>query len=71
MCCSNLNTPWVKLLTKAMRDRTFRERFFADPGGVAREFGLSQTEQDELTKVDARRLRVMVEGPPPRSTLRS
>ncbi len=64
MCCTNVYERWARLLAKATHDHAFRERFYADPGGLAREFGLSQTEQDELAKMDPRRLRVRIEGPP-------
>ncbi len=64
MCCSNVHERWAKLFTKAMRDSALRERFYADPGGVAREFGFSETEQEELRKIDPRMLRARVEGPP-------
>jgi hypothetical protein len=42
----------------------FRERFLADPIGVARDLGLSEADQFELAKYDARKLRAIVEGPP-------
>jgi hypothetical protein len=67
MCCINYNTGIAKLMSKAILDVTFRERFLADPLGTARELGYFETDQKELAKYDARKLRAMVEGPSSRS----
>ena len=65
MCCYNQNTKLMKLISKAIMDETFRERFLADPMGTAREFGFPEADQNELSAYDARKLRAMVEGPGP------
>jgi len=67
MCCGNYNTNIAKIISKAIMDATFRERFLADPPGTAKEFGFSVTDLNQLAKYDARKLRAIVEGPPPRS----
>jgi len=64
MCCINYNTRLVCLVSKAIMDATFRERFLAAPVVTAQEFGFSKSDLDELAKYDARKLRTMVEGPP-------
>lgn len=63
MCVYNQNTKVIRLISKAIMDATFRERFLADPMGTAKEFGFSETDQNELAAYDARKLRAMVEGP--------
>ncbi len=63
MCCANASFRKLGLFTKAMMDTQFRETFLADPMAVAREFGLSQGELDELAQYDPKRLRAVVEGP--------
>ncbi|HMK60796.1 MAG TPA: hypothetical protein VK452_06590 [Dissulfurispiraceae bacterium] len=63
MCCGNYYTNLAKIISKAIMDSSFRERFLVDPIGTAREFGLSEADQDELAKYDPRKLRAMVEGP--------
>jgi hypothetical protein len=63
MCCLNYNTKLARLMSKAIVDAAFRERFLADPVRTAREFGFSEADQQELAKYDARKLRAMAEGP--------
>ena len=63
MCCLNYNTNLAKLVSKAIMDAAFRERFLADPVKTAREFGFTEADRNELAKYDARKLRAMVEGP--------
>jgi hypothetical protein len=65
MCCYNQNTKLMKLISKAIMDETFRERFLSDPMGTAQEFGFSEADQNELGAYDSRKLRAMVGGPPP------
>ena len=65
MCCYNHSTGMVKLISKAIMDAAFRERFLADPMGTAREFGFSEADQSQLAAYDSRKLRAMVEGPGP------
>jgi len=65
MCAYNQNTKLIKLVSKAIMDETFRERFLADPKGTAQEFGFSEADQNELAAYNARKLRAMVEGPNP------
>ncbi len=63
MCVYNQNTKLMKLISKAIMDATFRERFLGDPIGTAQEFGFSEADQNQLAAYDARKLRAMVEGP--------
>jgi hypothetical protein len=63
VCCGNYNTKLVQLISKAIMDAAFRERFLAEPRGTAQEFGFSEADQNELARYDARKLRAMVEGP--------
>jgi hypothetical protein len=63
MCCLNYNTKLAKLISRAITDAVFRDRFLADPMGMARELGFSESDQKELSKYEARKLRAMVEGP--------
>jgi hypothetical protein len=63
MCCGNYNTNLVKLISKAVIDAAFRERFLADPMGTAQEFGFTEHDRKELAMYDPRKLRAMVEGP--------
>jgi hypothetical protein len=63
MCCHNYFGNFTKLISKAIMDEAFRERFLADPMQTAREMGFSKTDQDELALYDARKLRALVEGP--------
>jgi len=55
----------VKLISKAIMDATFRERFLADPMGTAQKFGFSEADQNQLAAYHSRKLRAMVEGPGP------
>ncbi|HVO17900.1 MAG TPA: hypothetical protein VMU15_01505 [Anaeromyxobacter sp.] len=66
MCCINASGRKLSLFSKATLDPLFRETFLADPIGVARDFGLSPGELDELRLYDARKLRATFEGPPSR-----
>ncbi len=59
----NNSTGLAKIITKAIMDTTFRQQFLADPMGTAEEFGLSEYERNQLAKYDARKLKVLVEGP--------
>jgi hypothetical protein len=63
MCGTNCNTPFVKLIMKAITDAALRERFLANPMQTAQEFGFTEYDQNELARYDARKLRAMVEGP--------
>jgi hypothetical protein len=65
MCVYNQNTKLIKLISKAIMDETFRERFLADPMGTAQEFGFSEADQNELAAYNTRKLRAMVKGPSP------
>jgi hypothetical protein len=71
MCCHNYFSNFTGLISKAIMDATLRERFLADPMGTAREFGLSETDRNELAQYDIRKLRALVEGPPKRSLQRT
>ena len=50
MCCLNYNTKLAKLISRAITDAVFRDRFLADPMGMARELGFSESDQKELSK---------------------
>jgi len=63
MCGTNCNTPFVKLIMKAIADAAFRERFLANTVLTAQEFGFKESDQNELARYSARKLRAMVEGP--------
>ncbi len=63
MCCYNPNTNFVRLITKAANHGPVRDRFLADPKGMAREFGFSEADQEELARYSPRKLRALVEGP--------
>lgn len=63
MCTYNYNSNFVKLISNAIMDTALRERFLADPQGTARDFGFSEADQEELAAYEARKLRVLVEGP--------
>ncbi|HTG01411.1 MAG TPA: Os1348 family NHLP clan protein [Nitrospirota bacterium] len=67
MCCVNYGTDLARIISKAILDGTFRERFLADPLGTAQEFGLSEADRNQLAKYEPRKLRAMVEGPPSNS----
>ena len=67
MCCLNYNTNLAKLMSRAIIDETFRERFLADPMGTAYELGLPESDRNELSKYEPHKLRAMVEGPPSHS----
>jgi len=67
MCCGNYNTNLAKLISKAIMDTTFRERFLADPMGTAQEFGFSEADRNELARYEPQKLRAIVEGPRSRS----
>ena len=64
MCCCNTGSGLIKVFRRAVLYADFQERFLADPIGVARDLGLSEADQLELAKYDARKLRAIVEGPP-------
>jgi hypothetical protein len=64
MCCINASGRKLSLFSRATVDAGFRETFLADPVGVARDFGLSPGELDELRLYSARKLRATFEGPP-------
>ena len=63
MCCCNTGSGLIQVFRGAVLYADFRERFLADPIGVAKALGLSEADQLELAKYDARKLRAMVEGP--------
>lgn len=63
MCCYNYFENPTKIISMAILDATFQKRFLANPMGTARELGLSEAEQNELAKYDARKLRNLVMGP--------
>jgi len=65
MCCCNVSGGLGNIFRRAVLYADFRERFLANPLGVAKELGLSASDLTELAKYDARKLRAMAEGPKP------
>jgi hypothetical protein len=68
-----------RFLARLLTDPELRERFFADPAGVATQEGLSQTEASAMAAMPAQDLRIAARSyahkrkstPPRRSRLRS
>jgi hypothetical protein len=68
-----------RFLARLLTDSELRERFFADPAGVAKQEGLSQAEASAMAAVPAQDLRIAARSyehkrksaPPRRSRLRS
>lgn len=63
MCCHNPNSMFVKIISKAIMEAAFRERFLADPIGTAHEFGFSEADQNDMARYSFRKLKALVEGP--------